>query len=62
MLFGIDYAREAIWRRNQRRLAEARAEGREKGREEGFKLGYQARIAEENAGIAPARLRTGPGS
>lgn len=40
MLFGIDYARQAIWRRRQQEL--------EKAREEGFRKGYEARMAEEN--------------
>ncbi len=40
MLFGIDYARQAIWRKRQQEL--------EKAREEGYRLGYEARVAEEN--------------
>ena len=40
VLFGIDYARQAIWRRRQKELAKAR--------EEGYRLGYDARVAEEN--------------
>lgn len=40
MLFGIDYARQAIWERRQRQIAKAR--------EEGFKEGYEARVAEES--------------
>ena len=40
MLFGIDYARQAIWRKRQREL--------EKARKEGYKQGYETRLAEEN--------------
>ena len=40
MLFGIDYARQAIWRKRQQEVEKARAEG--------YKKGYEARIAEEN--------------
>lgn len=61
MLFGIDYARQAIWERRQKALAkaqataekrqeeltQARAKGREEGRAEGYQLGYQAGVAEE---------------
>ncbi len=59
MLFGIDYARQAIWQRRQKEVAEARAEGREEGievgreegievgREEGYRLGFDAGAAEE---------------
>ncbi len=44
MLFGIDAARQEIWRRWQNRMAQAR----EEGRKEGYQLGYDARVAEEN--------------
>ena len=44
MLFGIDYARQAIWRKRQQEVERAR----EQGREEGYKQGYEARLAEEN--------------
>ena len=44
MLFGIDAARQAIWRRWQNSLAQAR----EEGIKEGYRLGYDARAAEEN--------------
>ena len=61
VLFGIDYARRAIWERRQREAAEAQAaeeirqeelaqalaKGREEGREEGYQLGYAAGVAEE---------------
>ena len=40
MLFGIDYARQAIWRKRQQEI--------EKARKEGYKQGYEARLAEEN--------------
>jgi hypothetical protein len=40
MLLGIDYARQAIWRKRQQEL--------EKARKEGYKQGYEARLAEEN--------------
>ena len=46
VLFGIDYARQAIWRRRQKDIAQAR----EEGREEGYRLGYDARMTEENGG------------
>ena len=42
VLFGIDYARQAIWRRRQKDIAKARGEG--------YRLGYDARVAEENGG------------
>lgn len=45
MLFGIDAARQAIWQRQQRELAEAREEGRQEGREEGYQKGYDAGVA-----------------
>ena len=48
MLFGIDYARQAIWRKRRQEIDKARSEGLKEGREEGYKLGYQARMAEEN--------------
>ena len=61
VLFGIDYARQAIWERNQRRLEEAReikelqqkelAQARDEGREEGYKLGYDAGTAAERKRI-----------
>ena len=41
MLFGIDAARQAIWRRQQKELADAR----EEGRKEGYQLGYDAGVA-----------------
>ncbi len=44
MLFGIDYARQAIWRKRQQEVEKARSEGRE----EGYRLGYNARVSEEN--------------
>lgn len=44
MLFGIDYARQAIWRKRQQEVEQAR----EEGRQEGYKKGYEARMAEEN--------------
>ena len=44
MLFGIDYARQAIWRKRQQEVEKARAEGRH----EGYRLGYEARVSEEN--------------
>ena len=44
MLFGIDYARQAIWRKRQQEVEKAR----EEGRREGYQLGYEARAAEEN--------------
>ena len=47
VLFGIDYARQAIWRRRQKELAKA-LEDIAKAREEGYRLGYDARVAEEN--------------
>jgi flagellar biosynthesis/type III secretory pathway protein FliH len=51
MLFGIDCARQAIWQRRQKEVAEARAEGQEEGievgREEGYRLGFDAGVAEE---------------
>ena len=48
MLFGIDAARQAIWRRWQNSLAQAREEGIEEGIKEGYRRGYDARAAEEN--------------
>ena len=48
MLFGIDYARQAIWRKRQQEIDKARSEGLKEGREEGYRLGYEARLAEEN--------------
>lgn len=57
MLFGIDYARQKIWQRRQREIAQARAEGREEGREEGieegYQAGYRARIVEEQEQTPP---------
>ena len=50
MLFGIDYARQAIWQRRQKELAKAREEinkAREEGREEGYRLGFDAGVADE---------------
>ena len=54
MLFGIDYARQAIWQKRQKELAKAREEinqarekGREEGREEGYQRGYDAGVADE---------------
>ncbi len=47
VLFGIDYARQAIWRRRQKELAKA-GEDIAKARAEGYRLGYDARMAEEN--------------
>lgn len=53
VLFGIDYARQAIWERRQRAEEQAREteERRQKelaqAREEGFRLGYDAGIADE---------------
>ncbi len=44
MLFGIDYARQAMWRKRQQEVEKAR----EEGRREGYRLGYDARAAEEN--------------
>ena len=48
MLFGIDYARQAIWQRRQKEVAEARAEGQEEGievgREEGIEVGREEGI------------------
>ena len=46
MLFGIDYARQAIWKRRQKELAEARAEG--------YQIGYEAGAAEERQRINDA--------
>ena len=46
MLLGIDYARQAVWRRCQRDLSQARSEGREEGRRKGFRLGFDSRVAE----------------
>ncbi len=43
MLFGIDYARQAIWKRHQKEVAEARAEGRA----EGYEVGYDAGVTDE---------------
>ena len=58
MLFGIDYARQAIWERRQKAaekaqkdLEKAREEGIEEGRQEGidqgYKLGYEAGVSDE---------------
>ena len=46
MLFGIDYARQAIWERRQRNIAKAREEGQAQGREKGYIDGLVAAIAE----------------
>ena len=46
MLFGIDYARQAIWQKRQKELAKAREEIN-KAREEGYRLGYDAGVADE---------------
>ena len=54
MLFGIDAARQAIWQRQQRELAEAREEGRQEGRQEGREEGYQKGY---DAGVATAQGR-----
>lgn len=53
MLFGIDYARQAIWRKRQQEIKKARAEGRE----EGYTEGYNARTAEENEHETSANQR-----
>ena len=69
VLFGIDYARQAIWERRQKEaakaqaaeerrqeeLAQALAKGREEGREQGREEGYQLGYA---AGVAEERRRT----
>lgn len=69
MLFGIDYARKAIWERRQKdlaeeerrqselaqALAEAQAKGLEKGRAEGREQGYRLGY---QAGVADERLRS----
>lgn len=55
MLFGIDYARQAIWQRRQKEIAAARDEGMEQGieqgrqerMEEGYRIGYDAGVADE---------------
>lgn len=39
MLFGIDYARQAIWQKRQKEVAKAR--------EEGYRRGYDAGVADE---------------
>ena len=54
MLFGIDYARRAIWEKRQKEIAQAR--------EEGFRLGYEARKAEENGREPSADAGTTRGS
>ena len=64
MLFGIDAARQAIWRRQQKELAEARDAGREEGREEGLEKGRKEGREEAyqrgyDAGISDAQRRNG---
>ena len=46
MLFGIDYARQAIWQKRQKELAKAREEINQ-AREEGYRRGYDAGVADE---------------
>lgn len=48
MLFGIDYARQAIWQKRQKELAKTREEI-SKAREEGFRRGYDAGVADERS-------------
>ena len=65
MLFGIDAARQAIWRRQQKELTEARDAGREegleegfeKGREEGYQQGYDAGVAAQRTNGHSRRRR-----
>ena len=63
MLFGIDAARRAIWRRDlkvyEAGLEKGRAEGYKKGHAEGYQRGYDARAAEESQRNG-RRARTGP--
>ena len=68
MLFGIDAARQAIWRRQQKELAEARDAGREEGLEEGREEGLEKGRKEGreeayqqgyDAGISDAQRRNG---
>ena len=51
MLFGIDAARRAIWRRDMKLYEAGLKAGEEKGRaageEKGYQRGYDARAAEE---------------
>ena len=53
VLFGIDEARQAIWRRQQKEIAAAREAGREEGldegRKEGYKEGYDAGVAAQRS-------------
>ena len=69
VLFGIDEARQAIWRRQQKELAEARAagreegieegreEGRKEGREEAYQQGYDAGVAAQRSNGHSRRRR-----
>ena len=73
VLFGIDEARQAIWRRQQKELAAAREagraegldegrkegldEGRKEGREEAYQQGYDAGVAAQRNGNGHSRRR-----
>ena len=47
MLFGIDAARRAIWRRDMKLYEAGLEKGLAAGEEKGYQRGYDARAAEE---------------
>ena len=59
VLFGIDAARRAIWRRDMNLYEAGLKAGEEKGEERGYQRGYDARVAEELQQNG-RRGRTGP--
>ena len=50
VLFGIDEARQAIWRRQQKELAAAREAGHKEGYQEGYDAGVAAQRSNGNGG------------
>ena len=60
VLFGIDAARRAIWRRDRNLYEAGLKAGEEKGYQSGYQSGYDARAAEEmrqNGGNGRTRQR-----
>ena len=57
VLFGIDEARQAIWRRQQKELAAAREQGRKEGYQEGYDAGVAAQRSNGNGNGHSRRRR-----
>ena len=57
VLFGIDEARQAIWRRQQKELAAAREAGRKEGYQEGYDAGVAAQRSNGNDDNGHSRRR-----